>query len=140
MFKEENAVEMVVLVLNNAGEYPVGIKRKMVPVAIKRLHGDLERPANVGVYTGDTETAFLVKPFVRRYRDDLRIDEKARFVLGNVDDEQPLHTTDLRSGETDPLRVVHRRHHIIRKADQVIRDGLYRRGGCVESFVGVIDK
>ena len=57
--------------------------------------------------------------------DDLGIDEHDRLLV-DVDDGKPLEPSDLRRGETDPLRRVHRLEHVVDKAPQLWREVVHK--------------
>ena len=119
----QNAVEVIHFMLQAAREeIALRLDRNLAPVTIEpRTHHPLET-RDVADETGNGETALnrLDLPFRNR---ESRVDENerpvsvfliiAQVIIAQVDDEHAFSDVDLRRGESDSRRLVHRREHIV---------------------------
>src|SRR5712691_9649668 len=136
---EQDAVEMVDLVLQAGGEEPIGLDllRRTLEIEVFYLH--LRRAFHVAVIFRDREAALLVGRLLRRRPHDLRIDEDLRALgllfLGQVQGDDALGRADLDGGEPDPGRVVHGLEHVLDQLADAGVDLLHRLGDLPQPLV-----
>jgi hypothetical protein len=138
-FKEQNSLQVIVLVLDNPCQNTVGIQREGVPLPVKGLYGNRQRPSYVRIDSGNAQAPLFIEAVVGRNCDNAGVDKDPGFVVGNVHDKETAHPTDLGTGEPYPFGVVHQRHHFIGQPGNVtgdVIDGLYF---LLESFIRMID-
>src|SRR5258708_14747452 len=131
---EEDAVEVVDLVLHGAGEKLFTFDLEPVSVDILRADLDLGGAMDLLANLGEAE-ATLFFELLALALDDLGIDEDELLfgilLEADVDDGKPLRDAALRCGEAEALRGVHGREHLI---DELLElrvedgDGLARPG------------
>ena len=111
---------MIDLVLQAAREQAVGLDLELLAVEVHRANANLGRAFDVAVDVGNRQAAFfaLVLPFGVN---DFGIDDDERIVV-DVDDGEPFGASDLRRGEADALRQVHRLEHVARQRPQLVGD------------------
>src|SRR5262245_27345209 len=129
--REQHAVEVVHLVLDDAREPVLGLQRLLL--AIEILVGDRHRdPAlDLGADAGKGQATLLFEGASLLAR-DLRVAEHTLLrtigaIARGVQDQQLLLDADLRSREPDPTLVVHRLEHLAGELAQLgveLRDGL----------------
>ncbi len=128
MVDEQNAVEMVDLVLENGGEQALGQDFALLPLAVKRAGAHGRWPLDLGVIFRNRKAALLVGRAVLGRPHDLGIDEHlgvgSFFLLGGVDHQKTDRFGDLNGRESDARRVVHGLDHVIDQAAQIIVDAL----------------
>src|SRR5689334_16690917 len=130
---EQLAVEMVHLVLERARQQARALALMFRAFTIEAFDNRPRRPDDGGFEPGQAETAFFFElhPFAD---DELRVDhddESVRIAADrNIDDEDPERNTDLRRGEPDSRRRIHRVDHVAHEDVDVGRDG-----GDVDGFV-----
>ena len=113
---QQGAVEMVDLVLEQAGFELVDLQGHLVAVEVAAHKVDGFRADYLPGQAGNRETALVVEPFALRF-DDFRVHDHSR-PLAHVPDEQPLLHAYLRRCEADPRRLVHGLDHVVGKAHQ----------------------
>ena len=126
---------MVDLVQEHAAEQLVALDHDLVAVEVEALHRHDLRPHDLERETRQREAALLVAPLAGRL-DDLGVEHHvgAGVVVDVVDEEALLHA-DLRCGETDAGRVVHRVVHRVDELGQRAVDLVYRRRRPLEHGV-----
>src|ERR1700676_4140212 len=114
----ERAVEMIHLVLETPPEQPLAFDFEAFAVSIERDADDSLVALEIADLSRHGEAAFVRLDLAVANR-KARVDEDERpesvfFTLfGQIDDEQPLRDVDLRGGESDARRRVHRDEHIV---------------------------
>src|SRR5690606_30565694 len=127
---EEDAVQVVDLVLERTGQEPLGLDPDGPAVPVQPLDDDAGRALDDLLQPRDAETPLLVSlDLVARLEDD-RIHEAERLDprLPDIDDDDAAADPDLRRGEADAVRVVHRREHLVHQAPDLVVDLLDRLG------------
>ena len=125
MLDEQDAVQMVDLVLDAHGQQAIGIDGEGLAVEIQRRDGDGVGPLHLVVDAGDGQTAFLVGLQRVALSDDFGVDEHPQLVLlfGHVDDDDTFVHVDLRGRQPDAGRLVHRLGHVGHEpADSVVHN------------------
>src|SRR5579862_4051345 len=140
--EEEDAVEVIDLVLESACEEFDALYLEPVTVDVLRANDYLCGAGYLLANLREAEAAlfFILLAFAE---DDLGIDENdllfGALLEAEIDDGDAPGDTDLRSGEADALRCVHRLEHVVDELAQLIvelGDGL---GGPFENRVGIFD-
>src|SRR5207253_9884493 len=117
MVDEEDAFEMVHLVLEDDRKHAADLLVMLRPVQIEPAGADRVGALDLGILVRHRQAALGVRLEAVGRADDLRVDEDegladrlpALFLgLLKVDDQDPLGNADLDRGEADPGRVVHR--------------------------------
>src|SRR5262249_58348842 len=109
---EEDAVEVVDLVLQDARAEPRGAEGQRPSVRVLRLDLHPRRARDRREHARDRQTPFLARRLAAAI-DDGRIQERlhaAAFLVG--DDDQPERDAHLRRGQADADLVVHRLGHV----------------------------
>lgn len=119
---EENAVQVIDLVLGGAGEEAGAVEADFVAVERLGVDGDFFGAADLGADFGDAEAAFAAGLFADRLGEDgvhqdqghreLRGDRPGEFGFGDVDDGKEEGLADLLGGEADAFGGVHGLHHV----------------------------
>jgi len=116
-------VEMIGFVEQGAGQQLLASFFEDFSLEILRAHGDLIGAGNVLAKVGDTEASFALLVLALGV-DDYGIDDDKPgvrvFFEGYVDDRDAASDADLRRGEADAVRGVHRLEHVIGELFQVI--------------------
>src|SRR6476661_8522572 len=120
MIEEEDAVEVVQLMLDGAGLEPGRLLAVAVPVAVGGLEHDPLRAAHLAVDLRDGEAAFLGRGAALALDDD-GIDHLEAILVG-VDHGHPAGHADLVSGQPHAARGVHRLEQVVHQpANLVVR-------------------
>src|ERR1700677_4764252 len=123
---EENAIEMVDLMLEYGGEQALGQDLAFLPLAVEGAGAHRRGTLDLGVIFRDRETALLVGRTLFRRPHDFGIDEDLRvarlFLLGGVDHQKTDWLGDLNGRESHAWRVVHGFDHIVDQLAQTIVD------------------
>src|SRR5438270_5768693 len=132
---EQLALQVVVLVLEDAGQKLVGADRQIVAVDVHAREVDLLGPHDGPVQPGDGEAALFVGPLpavvVQHGVDD---DVGPGLVVGVVHEDPALHP-DLRSGQPHAGGGVHGLDHVPGQAADAFVDVGDRRGPLAENGV-----
>ena len=148
MVDEENALEMVHLMLEAGGEQAVQPLLVLLAVAIEPACGDHCGALDLGILVGDRQTAFVIDRMLLGLRDDLRVDEYERPLhrfaafflrLLKVDHQQPLSHADLDRRQADAGRVVHRLEHVVDERLELVVESLDGGGNDAKPRVGRLD-
>ncbi len=123
----ELAIEMVGFVLKGPGQEFFASLFEDISFRVLGADGDGFRTRYVFAEVGDAEAAFALGMFAGGV-DDFRVDEDQLgvgiFFEGDVDHGDAPGDADLRSGEADAVRGVHRLEHIVEQGLQLcIEDG-----------------
>ena len=98
--------------LDHARLEPGRLEQQRLPLLVERADADLDRPLDLDADTGKREAALLERVDLVASPLDHRVDEHAeRRVRLDAVDEQAVHDSELRRGQTDPERVVHQVAH-----------------------------
>src|SRR5205823_5399119 len=117
----ELAVEVVDLVLKTASEELGPGCFVLDAVLVGGADGHATGAVDIAIDVGYRETA-LFRFFIRTgRRENLRIDQHEPGAI-DIDDCQPLGAPDLRGGEPDSLRRVHRLEHVGDEVSQLVGD------------------
>src|ERR1700677_5266488 len=123
---EENAIEMVDLMLQNGGEQALGQNLAFLPLAVEGAGAHGRGTLDLGVIFGDRETALLVSRALLGRPHDLGIDQHLRvgrfFLLGGVDHPKTDGVGGLNGSEAHALRVVHGFDHVVDQLAQIVVD------------------
>jgi len=119
----ENAVQVVIFMLHDPGVEPGCLAFDHVAVAVDAAIADPQRARHHGAHLGDREATFPVQPDLIADRLDLRVDQdgvghragggigRGSFG-GNAKHEQTERHVNLRTGQADARRILHRLHHV----------------------------
>src|SRR5918993_2145661 len=119
--EHEHALEMVDLVLEHARLEFVGLDVDHVAVEVDAAHVDHLGPQHLDVQARNRQATFVVDPFTVGL-DDLRVDDRQRFVTEVPHDDLLLHP-DLRRGERQAVaRVGQRVEHVVDEPDDLAVD------------------
>ena len=146
---EEDAVEMVNLVLRGAGEEAGGFEVEFVPGEVARVDGDFRGAANLGADFRDAEAAFGAGLFPFGFCDG-RIDENQGhrqgrrdgprlFAGGHINDGEQNRFADLLRGQADAVGGVHGLHHIRGELAVVGRDVIDALALLAQDRVTILD-
>src|SRR5471032_3304284 len=117
-------------------------------LSLPEHYSDVVRPAKVtvryldrdGIMLGQRQAAFLVGRVLVGGLDDLGIGHQERASLGvlavDVEHDDPLQHVDLRGGEADTGRRVHRLQHVVHELAHVGVDGGHGQGLFFEARIG----
>ncbi len=128
---EQDAVEVIHLVLDGAGEKAVGVDDALAAVAVEAADREGFGTADGGMKAGDAEAAFFdeLHAFTSH---EFRIDEDDALAGypadGEIDHEDPIRRADLRRRETDAGGRVDGVEHVVDQREDVGREGLRVRG------------
>ena len=140
---EQAPLEVVKLVLDNAGKESVEIETNLLPLERPGLNHHLLRPADVHPQAGQTQASLLLERRSARPGEG-RIDEHELLsgvgVGLEVDDEQPVGEANLIGRQADPDRVVHDLEHLIDGVAEGVVDPHQRAGAPQEGRVGIFDE
>ena len=129
---------MVALVLGNAGVRLLELVPHSLAVLVPALYCDRRGSLDREQDALDREAALVVDDRLVAALDDLRIRERDRLVLGDVEDEQPLQDADLSRREPDAVGVGHELLHPVGQPAQVIVELLHRAGGHLQRGVRIL--
>ncbi len=133
MVDEENAFQMVMLVLDARRHQPGHAFLMMLAVLVLPVDGDLGGARHIGILFGDRQAAFRIDAMLLALVGKDGVDEHARladhllalFILGigflQVDHQDALRHPDLNRRQPDAGGVVHRLEHI---GDQLLQLGI----------------
>src|SRR4051812_4912183 len=109
MIEEQNAVEMVDLVLNRARLVSVRVDARAASFLIERLDDDTERTGDIAEDVGNRQASLLGNLVFFTAFDDDRIDEYegGRILLTDIHDGHATRDADLIRGEPDTFRRAH---------------------------------
>src|SRR5438067_4424502 len=110
--EQQDAVEVVDLVLEQPGEHLVAFDRELVPVEVEAGDVHLLRPHDLEREPRHRQAALLVEPFAPRLCDRRVHDHVGPGVVLEVVDEEPLLHAHLGRRQPEPRRVVHRHEHV----------------------------
>src|SRR5512144_2503321 len=103
---------MIDLMLDTLRQQPVRLQFLRFAFLVEVADANALRPRHLAEVLGQRETALVAYGRLRRGPENLRVDHAIgldRFLrLRNVDDDNPLQYPDLRRGEADAARGVHR--------------------------------
>ena len=140
MVDEQDAVEMIDLVLHAGREQALAGEILLHAVAVEVTHRHPGRARHVGIMLGQRQAAFLVGHVLVGGLDDLGIGHQERAGLGvlavDVEHDDALQYVDLRSGEADAGRRVHRLQHVVHELAHVGIDGGHGLGLLLEAWIG----
>ena len=106
--EDQDAVEVVHLVLEHARLEPGRLDEQLVAVLVGRLDADVHRALDLDEHAGQRQAALLGGLALLAGPLQDGVDDRGhRRVRVDAVDEQPVHDADLRGGEPDPQRVVH---------------------------------
>src|SRR6266404_7587317 len=142
MLDEENAVEMIDLVAEGAGQEVFAADFEGFTLGVLRSYCDELRSQNVAAKTWNGETAFLFTLFAFGVN-DFRVGEDdfcfGIFSARDVDHGDAEREADLRRGEPDPGRGIHGGEHIFGELLQFGIEVCYRRCRFFEDWVAILD-
>src|SRR5690606_6193886 len=125
---EEDAVQMIDLVLEDDGEIALGLDPHRLVVHVDRL--DRHAPGTLDIAGPARNAEAALRPDLRPARlDDLRVEElqgrllrAVLFIFRHVDGDEPNALANLRRREANARRLEHRLEHVIGElADAVVR-------------------
>src|SRR6202011_3144782 len=131
--EHEDAVEVIELVLEDAGQVLVGLDHLLVAVEVDAAQRDVLRADDLEREAWDGEAALLERPLTAAV-DDLRVDEDLGALPDVVGEDAALHT-DLRRREADTRRVVHGRVHRIDEPHERVVDVVHLTGALLQHRV-----
>lgn len=152
LVEDEDALEVIELVLDAAGEEAAGAEFEAFAVFVGGFDGDDGRTEDVAADVGETEAPFFVG-FGRAFEgEELGIDEdhcvgggawrigiRRIFVAGwDVEHEEGDGEADLRGGEADSVGVVHEFDHAFGDPAGLIGDFFDSLGGLSKSLFGIM--
>src|SRR5918992_694601 len=108
---EQDAVEMIHLVLQTARQQPVGIDLPLQALAVEVAYADLACAGDFPKLLRQAETALLGDVARFGAPDQLWVDDEERCpraLLAEIGDQDPLEDPDLRCRQADARRRVHR--------------------------------
>ena len=106
-----DAFQMIQLMAEGPGQEFFPLYPDRVHILIEALYDHMIRALTFPALPGNGQAAFRAF-LLSVLLDDLRIDQHD-WALSHIDHNDPAQDTDLRSGQTDSLRVVHGLQHII---------------------------
>src|SRR4051812_49064011 len=123
--EDEDAVEVVDLVLDHARFQAAGLDEDVLAVAVLGAHADVDRALDVDVHGGQAETALLGPLLVLAGPLDDRVDQGVDRAVGlDAVDEDAVQDPDLGGGQADAVGVVHQRAHALDLLAQVVVEPL----------------
>ena len=131
--EEQDAIEVVELMLEDPTEQLVGFDRELVSLKVVAHEMDLLRPDDQPVQVGDRQAALLVLPLAAGL-DYLRIDHR-HGTFTDVVDEYPALDAHLRRRKAYARRGVHRLEHLLGEADDLAVDLLDLHGTLAKDGV-----
>src|ERR1700730_6029980 len=139
---EEDAVQVVDLMAERAGQQIFAANLERLALSILRLYGDELRPDHVTTKAGNGQAAFLLALFafvvnhlgIRQHHSSLGI-----LAAGYVNHGYTQVQANLRSGQTDPLRCIHRREHVLGELQEVSIKVVHRCRRFLENAIAVFD-
>ena len=121
---EELPFEVVALVLDAAREEPRRRDVLLLAAPVQELDFDFRRALDFAEQVRHGQAAFRIDGFAFAICDD-GIDELDEAVLVlHVDDDHADGLADLRRGEADAVRLVHRLRHVVQELPQALVDAL----------------
>ena len=135
MVDEQDALEMVHLMLEADREQAVEVFLMLLAILVEPAGADMVGPQHLGILVGDRQAAFGVGHFLVRMGQDFGVDEHPRLLdrlsaffvgLAQVHHQQALGHADLDRGEADAGSVVHRLEHVGDQRAQLVIDLLDR--------------
>jgi hypothetical protein len=140
---EENAIEMVDLVLQDGGEKALGQDLAFLALAVEGAGAHGRRPLDLGVIFRNGKAALLVGRALLGRPNDLGIDEHLGvgrfFLLRGVDHQKTDGLGDLNGRESHARRVMHGLDHVVDQAAQIIVDTLDRLADETQLWIGQND-
>ena len=119
---------MVDLMLETGGEETRGVGLADLVLAVEIAQPDLGRAGHVGIMLGQRQAALAAGRQLRRAPQNLGVGERHRLrlfaVARDIEHDDPAGDADLRRGEPDADRAVHRFEHVVHQpADLVVDRG-----------------
>lgn len=140
MIDEENAVEMVNLVLQAGGEQPVRLDLLLLAIEVEIAHPHTGRPLHFLVIFGNRQAAFLVGARLLRRPDDLGVDEDHRALFlalaRDVEHDEALQDADLHRGKADAGCSIHRLQHVLGQPADLVGHRLDGLGALLQAGIG----
>src|SRR5262245_93657 len=136
---QEHALEVVVLVLDDAAREAAVVLLEGRPVRSLGLHEAAPGPRALVVDAGEGEAPLLEQGRRAGAPEDARIDENELVLLlaRRVQHEDALLQPDLGGGEPDALAGVHALEHAGHDRAQLLVEGLHREGRPAQERIGV---
>jgi len=134
----ELAIQVIGFVQESAGQQFLPCFFEDFSAEILRTYGDFVGASYIFAEIGDAEAAFTLRVLAFGMKDfGVNEDEFGLRVLleGNVDDGNPAPNADLRSGEADAVRSVHRLKHVIDEPLQLFIENRHRFRGFFENRI-----
>ena len=131
------AVEVVELVLDDAGGHALELEVDGVPRGVEAVERHLDRALDRHPDRPEREAALLVDLGLLAPNREHRIDDDAILVLV-AEDEEPAQDADLGRGETDALGVVHDADHPLRQPRELLVERLDLVGAHPQHRVAVL--
>ena len=137
MLDEDLAAQMVDFVLQADGEQVRRLDRPRLAVEVEIAHDDVLGAFDLVVDAGHRQTALLADLNAVAL-DDLRIDQHQQLVplFRDVDDDDAFVHVDLRRGQTDARRFVHRFGHVARQTANAIVNFCDGRSDFFQARIG----
>ena len=142
MIDEQHAVEMIDLMLDTGRQKPLAAKRLFGALDVNVAHIDDGWTLHLGGLFRDRQAAFFKNRGIFRAGDDFRIDHLVEFgrVIGaTIHDDQTFRHIDLRRGEANAGRVIHRLDHVVEKPPDSVRHLGNRRRHLAQHRIGNAD-
>jgi hypothetical protein len=113
---EQHAVQMIIFMLDNPREKPVGFNGNATAVFVFCLNRDTLRPYDILVKTGNAQTTLFIADRFCGSADNLGIDEYPVYTVIGAKNEDSAAQTDLRCSQTDTVGFLHEYQHLTRKS------------------------
>lgn len=155
--RKKDSVEMVDLVLEGAGEKSIGLDDERGAVKLRQGGFDIHGSADFAAYALDAETALeadiLFLPVFKSGVDEDERHDLIEFrvlavhfqvgnafgIMGDIDYREPQVTTDLRSGQSYPVRIDHCFEHFSHEREDAVVDGLDGAALLAKDGIAVLD-
>ena len=131
------AVEMVELVLHDAGRHSLELEMNGLPLGVEAVQRHLDSALDGHPDRPERETALLVDLGLVAANGEHRIDDDAILTLV-VEDEEPSQDADLRRGKPHALGVVHEAGHPLGQPRKLLVEGLDLVGAHPQDRVAVL--
>jgi len=131
---EKSAVKVVDLVLDASGPQPAELFFPMAAIDIPPPHSHFHGALDFRELFGNRQTAFVPGFPLIGIPHDFRVEQHDRIrsrvrLLRAIHHDQALELADLRCGQSDAWRVIHRPQHVIGQTAQFGRDFVHARTG-----------
>ncbi len=137
MLNKDLSLQMVQFMLQAHGQETFGCLGLHLPVEIHIADDNVLGALNLVVNAGHRQTAFLADLHAIAFK-EFGVDQNKQLILalGGVNDNYAFVHIDLRSGQTDPRRLVHRLGHVARQASNAIVNFIDRRSNLFQARIG----